>query len=234
MTGLADVVLDLARRGPVTARDLAVRGVPRVHLQRLCARGELVRVGRGVYRAADAAATELATLAEVAKRAPHVTICLLSALQLHRLTTEAPREVWILIDNRARAPRIDHVELHVIRASGAAASHGVESRAIEGVEVRVTSPAKTVADCFRYRDHVGLDVALEALRDYRRNGRGRSTNRERRLRDTGAGVGHGTAPGAGDGVGYADPSSFSVDALVEAARADRVYSVLRPYLEALA
>ncbi|MCC6649133.1 MAG: transcriptional regulator [Polyangiaceae bacterium] len=193
-------------------------------------------MGRGVYRAAGAEGTELATLAEVAKRAPHVTICLLSALQLHGLTTEVPHEVWVLIDNRARAPRIEHVKLHVVRASGAAADYGVESRTIESVEMRVTSPAKTVADCFRYRDHVGLDVALEALRDYRRKGRGRPTRRERRLRGTGGGFGHGAAPGAGngDGTGYGDAWFFSVDALVEAARADRVYSVLRPYLEALA
>lgn len=197
-----DRVVELASRGPVTARDLADRGIPRAHLQRLCARGDLVRVERGVYRAADAETTELASVAEVAKRAPSVVICLLTALQIHGLTTEVPHEVWVLIDNRARAPSIGRPRLHVVRASGAAATYGVEARTIEGVPVRVTSPAKTVADCFRYRDHVGLDVALAALRDYRRIGRGRR--------------------------------GFTVDAFVAAARADRVYSVVRPYLEALA
>ncbi len=202
MSPAVDRVLALARRGPVTARDLAALGVPRAHLQRLCARGDLIRVGRGVYRGADSETTELASVAEVAKRAPQVVMCLLTALQFHGLTTELPHEVWVLIHNRARTPRIQGQRLHVVRASGAAATYGVEVRAIEGVEVRVTSPAKTVADCFRYRDHVGLEVALAALRDYRRKGRGRR--------------------------------GFSVDAVVEAARADRVYSVVRPYLEALA
>ena len=125
-------------------------------------------------------------------------MCLLTALQIHGLTTEVPHEVWVLIHNRSRAPRMGQPKIHVVRATGAAESFGVEVRLVEGVEVRVTTPAKTVADCFRYRDHVGLDVALEALRDYRR----------------------------------ARPS-FSVDALVEASRADRVHSVLRPYLEAI-
>jgi len=129
-------------------------------------------------------------------------VCLLTALQIHGLTTELPHEVWVLIHTRARTPHIRGQRLHVVRASGAAATYGVEARTIEGVEVKVTSPAKTVADCFRYRDHVGLEIALAALRDYPRNGRGRR--------------------------------GFSVDALVEAARADRIYSVVRPYLEALA
>jgi predicted transcriptional regulator of viral defense system len=229
-------VLELARRGPVTARDLAALGLPRAQLQRLCARGDLIRVDRGLYRSADADTTELASVAEVAKRAPSVVMCLLTALQIHGLTTEVPHEIWVLINNRARAPHIKRPHLHVVRASGEAASYGVEVRTIEGVEVRVTSPAKTVADCFRYRDHVGLDVALAALRDFRRKGRGKGTSVERRVRGTGVGFGYGSGAGAGnsDGSGYGDAWLFSVDALVEAARADRVYSVVRPYLEALA
>lgn len=235
MPSQVDHVLELARHGPVMARDLAALGIARAHLQRLCHRGELVRVGRGVYRAADGEVTALASIADVAKRAPGVVICLLTALQIHGLTTEAPHEVWVLVHNRARAPHLDQPRLHVVRASGPAATYGIERRTIEGVDVRVTSPAKTVADCFRYRDHVGLDVALEALRDYRRKGRGQPTSLERRARGTGAGFGYGAGSGAGngDGSGYGDPWFYSVDALVEAARRDRVFSVLRPYLEAL-
>lgn len=198
----ADRILELARRGPISASDLAALGVPRAQLHRLCERGDLIRVERGIYRAADGQTTELASVAEVAKRVPHAVMCLLTALQIHGLTSEVPHEVWVLIHNRSRAPRVEQPKLHVVRASGSAESFGVEVRTIEGVEVRVTTPAKTVADCFRYRDHVGLDVALEALREFRKPRRGRR--------------------------------GFSVDALVEAARADRVYSVLRPYLEALA
>ncbi|MFI5303106.1 MAG: type IV toxin-antitoxin system AbiEi family antitoxin domain-containing protein [Polyangiales bacterium] len=236
MTPTGSLILTLARRGPLSARDLAALGLPRAQLQRLCKRGELVRVERGVYRAADADSTELASVAEVAKRAPGVVMCLLTALQIHGLTTEAPHEVWVMVNNRARSPRITQPRLHVVRASGSAASYGVETRTIEGVDVRITSPAKTVADCFRYRDHVGLDVALAALRDFRRKGRGQPTSIERRARGTGSGFGYGAGTGAGngDGTGYGDPWFFSIDALVEAARADRVYSVVRPYLEALA
>ncbi len=236
MPSQVDRVLELARRGPVTAADLAELGIPRAHLQRLCERGELVRVERGVYRAADGELTELASVAEVAKRAPSVVMVLLTALQIHGLTTEAPHEIWVLVHNRARAPHLGQPKLHVVRASGPAATYGVEHRTIEGVDVRVTSPAKTVADCFRYRNHVGLDVALEALRDYRRKGRGQPTSLERRVRGTGAGFGYGagTGSGNGDGSGYGDPWFYSIEALVEAARKDRVYSVLRPYLEALA
>jgi predicted transcriptional regulator of viral defense system len=155
--------------------------------------------------------TELHSLAEVSKRVPHAIVCLLSALQVHELTTEVPHAVWVLIDRRARLPKLSYPKLEVVRASGAAREHGVEIRTIEGVTVRMTVPAKTVADCFRYRRHVGLDVALAALRGYLSKSRGRPTQRERR-----------------------DPAVYSIDALVEAARADRVSTVMRPYLEALA
>jgi predicted transcriptional regulator of viral defense system len=121
---------------------------------------------------ADAETTELASLAEVAKRVPHAVICLLSALQVHGLTTELPHAVWVLIDRHARAPKVAYPKLEVVRASGEARTHGVETRVIEDVQVQVTSAAKTVADCFRYRRHVGLEVALAALREYLRTHRG--------------------------------------------------------------
>jgi predicted transcriptional regulator of viral defense system len=172
--------------------------IPRAYLRRLCDRGLLEQVDRGIYRLAEAPVTELHSLAEIAVRVPHVTICLLSALQLHELTTEVPHAVWIMIDRHARMPKLSYPTIEVVRASGRALEHGVETREIEGIAVRVTSPAKTVADCFRYRRYVGLDVAMAALRDYLRARRG------------------------------------GIDALVEAARADRVYPLMRPYLEALA
>lgn len=193
-----EALLRLARTGPVRARDLDEAGIPRAYLGRLCDRGILEQVDRGLYRLANAPVTELHSLAEVAVRVPHATICLLSALQVHELTTEVPHAVWILIDRHARRPKISYPTLEVVRASGTALEHGVETRTLEGVEVKITSAAKTVADCFRYPRHVGLDVAMAALRDYLGKHRG--------------------------GMG----------ALVEAARADRVYTRLRPYLEALA
>lgn len=191
-------LLRLARKGPVRARDLDEAGIPRAYLKRLCDRGLLEQVDRGLYRLADAPVTELSSLAEVSKRVPHAVICLLSALQVHGMTSEAPHAVWVLIDRHARTPKVAAPTLEVVRASGGALDHGVETRVIDRVKVRLTTPAKTVADCFRFRRHVGLEVSLAALEDYLRKRRG------------------------------------SIDALVEAARADRIYAFMRPYLEALA
>ena len=171
-THKTDELIRLARKGPIRARDLDDAAIPRTYLARLCKRGVLEHVDRGLYRLVDAPVTELHSLAEVAKRVPHAVICLLSALQVHELTTEAPHAVWIMIDTHARAPAIGYPQVELVRASGKARSHGVEKRTIEGVPVRLTTPAKTVADCFRYRKHVGLDVALTALREYLRKYRG--------------------------------------------------------------
>jgi predicted transcriptional regulator of viral defense system len=136
-----------------------------MYLTRLYQQGLLHRTSRGVYTLSDAEPTENHDLAEASKRVPHAVICLLSALRLHGLTTQAPFEVWLAIDRKARLPRVDHPPLHVVRFSGPALTEGVEQRTIEGVSVRVTTPARTVVDCFAYRNKIGLDVALEALRD---------------------------------------------------------------------
>lgn len=165
-------LLALAReKGILRARDLAPHGIPRVILTRLLRRGLLARIGRGLYVPADADLSENNALAQVAKRVPHGIICLLSALRFHGLTTQSPHEVWIAIHVKARKPRPGSVPLQVVRFSGPALKHGVETHPVEGVHLRVTSPAKTVADCFKYRSRVGLDVAVEALKDYRRSRR---------------------------------------------------------------
>lgn len=227
-------LLRIAQRGPLRARDLDDAGIPRAYLARLVERNELEHVGRGLYRLPDAPTTELHTLAEVSARVPHATICLLSALQAHQLTTELPHAVWIMVDTRARAPKIDTPAIEVVRAQGKAREYGRESWRIDGIDVQITTPAKTVADCFRYRRHVGLDVAIAALRDYLAKGRGRATRHERKKRG-GSGVGRGGyGIGKTDGSGYGDPRTFSIDTLMEAASVDRVAKVLRPYLDALA
>lgn len=158
----------LSRGGTIAARDIASRGIPRSYLQRALERGEIERVARGVYRPVSAAPTEHHSLVAATRRVPRSAVCLLSALQLHQLTTEIPHEVWLLLDRAARKPNDADLPLRVVRASGPARSHGLERRRIEDVTITVTTPAKTVADCFRYRRHVGLDVALAALRDYLR------------------------------------------------------------------
>ncbi len=161
-------LLKLAALGPFRARDLSEHGIPRTYLLRLRDRGLIEQIDRGLYQLAGAPVTELISTAQVAARVSHATVCLLSALQIHGLTTEAPHTVWIMIDRKARAPALTYPKLDVVRASGNALDHGVEKRVIEGVVIKVTTPAKTGADCFRYRRHVGLDVALDALRDYLR------------------------------------------------------------------
>lgn len=152
-------------RGILRPRDLEQLRIPRAVLMRLVKQGELVRRSRGLYTVADHEPTEDTGLAAVAARSPNAVICLLSALRFHDLTTQLPWEVWIMIDRKARQPTIDHPPLRVFRASGAALHAGVDAHRIEGATVRVTCPAKTVADCFRYRSKVGTDVAIEALRD---------------------------------------------------------------------
>jgi len=149
----------------VRPRDLVAIGVDRRVLKRLFDRGELVRRSRGVYTMPDHEPTRHTDLAEVCARAPNVTVCLLSALDFHEMTTQIAHAVWIMIDRAGRRPKIEQPPIHITYASGQGLRAGVETHEIEGVRVRITSPAKTVADCFKYRDHVGRDVAVEALRD---------------------------------------------------------------------
>lgn len=167
-----DLVLRLLRRkGIVRASDLERYGIPRVYLTRLCQKGLVERVGRGLYRLARAETSEHITLAEAAKLVPNGVVCLLSALSFHGLTTQIPHEVWMAIDVKARRPKVAGVPLRIVRFSGKALTAGVEIHRIDGVPVKITCPAKTVADCFKYRNKIGLDVALEALRECRRQRR---------------------------------------------------------------
>ena len=146
-------------------RDLGPLEVPFVELKRLVAAGTVEKVGPGLYRLAAAEPSEFETLAMVASAAPGGIICLLSALRLHGIGTQAPHEVWLALDRKARKPANLPARVRIVRFSGAMLTYGIKTRPILGVPVRVTSPARTVVDCFRYRSKLGLDVALEALRD---------------------------------------------------------------------
>lgn len=146
-------------------RDLEAIGISGVYLNKLHAEGLLERLSRGLYALADAEPTEHRTLAEASKRVPQGVVCLLSALRFHDLTTQAPFEVWLAIDEKARLPHVDYPPLRIVRFSGEALNFGVEEHQLDGVKLHVYSPAKTVADCFKYRNKIGLDVAIEALRD---------------------------------------------------------------------
>jgi predicted transcriptional regulator of viral defense system len=171
-----DHILDLIRcLGVVRPADLEAHGIPRQALYDLVRAGEVERQARGIYVAKDHPYTAEHTLAQVAKRVPSSVICLLTALRFHDLTTQNPAEVWIALPEKARKPHLDYPRLRVTRFSGPAFTEGIETHRIEGVEVRVYSAAKTVADCFKYRNKVGIDVAVEALREFGRRYRGVAT-----------------------------------------------------------
>jgi predicted transcriptional regulator of viral defense system len=199
-------IIALARtRGLLRPLDLDARGLPRVSLTRLVRQGRLARVGRGLYALPDRPVSEHSALAEVARRHPRAVVCLLSALRFHELTTQAPFEVWLAIPNKARPPQLGYPPLRIVRFSEPGLTEGVEEHEIDGVSVRITGIARTVADCFKYRNKIGLDVALEALKEaLKEQGRG---GRKRRV---------------------------SIDEIWRYAQLDRVANVMRPYLEALA
>jgi predicted transcriptional regulator of viral defense system len=134
--------------------------------------GRLVRVARGLYVPPEAAPSADRTIAEVAMLAPRAVVCLLSALRIHGLTTQLPPEVWIAVSTKSWRPRAGGLPVRVLRFSGKALTDCIETQRIEGVPVRVYGAAKSVADSFKYRNKIGLDVALEALREYRRLHRG--------------------------------------------------------------
>lgn len=163
------VITLFKKMGIVRPRDLETIGVPREVLRRLCQSGQVQRVGHGLYRLAGSQVSEYSTMAEVSKAVPAGVICLLSALRFHGLTTQAPHEIWIAIDVKAYAPKLS-LPVHVVRFSGAALTEGVVIHTLDRVKVKVSCPAKTVADCFKYRNKIGLDVALEALRESQRSG----------------------------------------------------------------
>ena len=161
--------LKLARRARgVTPRELADKGIHRQILTRLVAQGEIERVARGVYRLPEQPITENHGLALATAAVPQGVICLLSALQYHGIGTQLPFEVWMALDRRAWRPRLTYPPLRIVRYTGEALSAGVETHRMEGWPVKVYGLAKTVADCFKYRNKIGLDVALEALREARR------------------------------------------------------------------
>jgi len=164
--GYTEKILDLVRKiGVLRPRDLDAHGIPRIYLSRLVAAGKLHRIGRGLYVHPESDVSEHRSLAEACKRVPQGVVCLLSALRFHELTTQAPFEVWLAIGEKAWRPNVDYPPLRIVRFSSTALDSGVEKHQIEGVTIPVFTPAKTVADCFKYRNKVGLDVAIEALRE---------------------------------------------------------------------
>lgn len=161
-----DKILELAgQQGIVRPRDVEAIGIPREYLIRLWRKGQLERINRGMYSLPDTHLSEHMSLMEVAKQAPNSVVCLISALNFHELTTQIPHEVWIAIRKSSWKPEIKYPPLNVSYFSGQSFLHGIHEHKIHGVPIKVYSPSKTVADCFKFRNKIGQDVALEALKE---------------------------------------------------------------------
>lgn len=161
-------VLNLARqKGLLRASDLDAIDAPRVVLTRLIAAGLLDKIGRGLYCLSSHSGSEHEGLATVATKVPQAVFCLLTALQFHELTTQLPRQIWIAMPRGSHAPRIDYPPIKMVQMTGDVYTAGIEEHLRDGVTLRVYGAAKTVVDCFKHRNKIGLDVALEALKDAR-------------------------------------------------------------------
>ena len=161
-----NTILEMAcKNGVVRAREVREADLHPEYLRKLCKTGQLIRTGRGLYSLADGDFTEHHSLAEACMRVPHGIICLISALSYHQIGTQNPHQIWMAIDRAMRKPKVDYPPIRVFRFSGPSLKEGIEEKKIEGVSVRVYNPAKTVADCFKYRNKVGIDVAIEALKE---------------------------------------------------------------------
>lgn len=152
----------------VRAREVSELGIPTVYLTRLVREGRLERISRGLYRLPSSDTTEHFTLIQAAKRVPHGVLCLLSALYFHQISTQLPHQIWMAIERGKWKAGNGELPLRFFEFSGKSFDEGIEVHDIQGVPVKIYSPAKTVADCFKYRNKIGLEVALEALRECRR------------------------------------------------------------------
>ena len=159
-------VLKIVRKkGLITSRELSQQGIHSQILTRLVREGAIERITRGQYREPNSQITEHHTLAVVSRAVPEGVICLLSSLSFHGIGTEIPSKIWLAVDRRSRRPSVGYPPLRIVRFSGEAFTEGVEIHRIEGQAVKVYGIAKTIADLFKYRNKIGLDVALEALRE---------------------------------------------------------------------
>ena len=153
--------------GIIRAKDVEAARISRNYLYEMCRDGLLEKVSAGLYALPDTLESENSTMAEVAKRVPHAVVCLISALIYHELTTQLSPDIWMTVPKSSRKPKIKYPPLNLTYVSEPAYSFGIEEHIISGVLVKIYSPAKTVADCFKFRSKVGLDVAIEALRNAR-------------------------------------------------------------------
>ena len=168
-----DQILQLIKeKGILRYRDIESLQIHPQSLKRLVESGAISRIGRGLYTLPDIhKQPDFQSYAEVAKRIPHGVICLLSALAYHEITTQVPHQIWIAIEEKGWESRMDNVKIRFVRFSGTLLKEGIDTKLIQTVPVKITNPARTVADCFKYRNKIGLDVAIEALKEGWKDGR---------------------------------------------------------------
>ncbi len=165
MTIRQQVLNFLQAHSVVRPKDLVECGLPKDYLYTLAKEGVIIRVGRGLYQWPEKDLGRYQSLSEVCKRAPNAVITLLSALNYHNFTTQNPYQVWLAIGQKSWRPKISYPPVRIITMSGEAMTSGIDEIMVEGVSIKVFNPAKTVADCFKYRNKIGLDVALDALKE---------------------------------------------------------------------
>jgi predicted transcriptional regulator of viral defense system len=153
------------RKGVIRASELAEKGIPSIYLTRLVRDGRLERISRGLYRLPESDTTEHFTLIQAVKRVPHGVVCLLSALSFHDISTQLPHQIWMAIERGKWEAGIRDLPLRLFEFSGKSFHEGIETHDIQGIPVNIYCPSKTVADCFKYRNKIGLEVAMEALRE---------------------------------------------------------------------
>jgi predicted transcriptional regulator of viral defense system len=166
--------------GTFTASEARRAGISPRTLDRLRQAGEFTRISRGVYQMTDVQDAASPDYAVIAKRVPTGVVCLFSALYHHDLTTEIPREIFLAVNRNANVPRIDCPTVRIYRMSAASFAAGIERKVVDGVNLRMYSAEKTIADCFKYRNLIGTDVAVEALKAYMAR-RGRNLERVRKM-----------------------------------------------------
>ena len=155
----------LTQKTLLRPKDAVSSGYSRMYLAQLAKRGALRKVGRGLYASPLRKESEESGLAEVATKYPRAVVCLLSALSVHGLTTQAPHEVWVAVGSKDRPPKMDYPPLRVVRFGGETLTEGSEVKVVEGIPVQITNVPKTIADCFKFRNKIGMDVAMEALKE---------------------------------------------------------------------
>ncbi|MES2674521.1 MAG: type IV toxin-antitoxin system AbiEi family antitoxin domain-containing protein [Pseudomonadota bacterium] len=166
MPNKREQVLELMRKKTLMQpKDVVAAGLPREYLYQMAHEGLINKVGRGLYQLPNADISEWNGYVEAQRRVPNGVFCLLSALVFHNLTTQSPHEHWVAIANNAWRPKLNYPPIRYISMSGTSLHEAIEIHRVEGADIRVYSAAKTVADCFKYRNRIGLDVAIEALKD---------------------------------------------------------------------